>query len=71
MDSKWKNNLQEYCQKHKIRLPNYRIKKQSGPPHILKFQVIELIISKTQFKNVSCIFSSSSFSYPFKISLIP
>ncbi|CAF1350593.1 unnamed protein product [Rotaria sordida] len=39
MNTSWKNSLQEYCQKHKIPLPNYRIKNQSGPPHRLKFQV--------------------------------
>ncbi|CAF0914982.1 unnamed protein product [Rotaria sp. Silwood1] len=39
MDTTWKNRLQEYCQKKKISLPNYRIKNQSGPAHILKFQV--------------------------------
>ncbi|UJR30558.1 hypothetical protein I4U23_018087 [Adineta vaga] len=39
MDTTWKNRLQEYCQKQKISMPNYRIKNQSGPPHSLKFQV--------------------------------
>ncbi|CAF1218438.1 unnamed protein product [Rotaria magnacalcarata] len=39
MNAAWKNNLQEYCQKNQISLPNYRIKTQSGPAHSLKFQV--------------------------------
>ncbi|CAF2523960.1 unnamed protein product [Rotaria sp. Silwood2] len=39
MDTTWKNRLQEYCQKNKILLPNYRIKTLSGPAHLLKFQV--------------------------------
>ncbi|CAF1423418.1 unnamed protein product [Rotaria sordida] len=39
MNTAWKNRLQEYCQKNNIPLPNYRIKNQSGPAHILKFQV--------------------------------
>jgi dsRNA-specific ribonuclease len=46
MDTTWKNSLQEYCQKHKISLPTYRIKNQSGPAHILKFQVFILMIRK-------------------------
>lgn len=40
MDTRYKNLLQEYCQKNQIPLPNYRIKKQSGLDHELKFQVI-------------------------------
>jgi len=44
MSTTWKNSLQEYCQKQKIPLPNYRVKNQSGPAHILKFQVIKLIV---------------------------
>ena len=35
----WKNLLQEYCQKEKIPLPIYRMKNQSGPGHLLRFQV--------------------------------
>jgi len=38
MNTIWKNSLQEFCQKQKISLPTYRIKKQSGPPHMLRFQ---------------------------------
>jgi dsRNA-specific ribonuclease len=45
MNTMWKNYLQEYCQKQKIALPNYRVKNQSGPSHILKFQVIKLIMN--------------------------
>ncbi len=39
MTTNWKNYLQEYCQKQKISLPNYRIKNQFGPAHISQFQV--------------------------------
>lgn len=35
----WKNRLQEYCQKEKIPLPIYRLKKQSGPGHLSRFQI--------------------------------
>jgi hypothetical protein len=40
MDTLSKNRLQEYCMKNKFYLPNYRIRRQSGPQHSLKFQVI-------------------------------
>lgn len=42
MDTSSKNRLQEYCNKHKFLLPNYRVIKQSGPMHALRFQVIDI-----------------------------
>ncbi len=39
MNTYSKNRLQEYCQSKNISLPKYLIKKESGPPHIRKFQV--------------------------------
>ncbi|CAF1518500.1 unnamed protein product [Rotaria sordida] len=39
MEKSWKNRLQEYCQKHNLPLPNYRIRQQSGASHEMKFQV--------------------------------
>jgi len=46
----WKNRLQEYCQKNKLRLPNYRIRQQSGPPNEIKFQVSVLLTSTVLIK---------------------
>jgi dsRNA-specific ribonuclease len=39
MEKSWKNRLQEYCQKANLRLPNYRIRQQTGAPNKMRFQV--------------------------------
>jgi dsRNA-specific ribonuclease len=50
MEKSWKNRLQEYCQKNKLRLPNYRIKQQAGLPNEIKFQVSILLTSSVLIK---------------------
>ncbi len=44
MNLSWKNRLQEYCMKNKFSLPDYRLRKQSGPPHLPKFQ-FEVVVN--------------------------
>ncbi len=52
MERLWKNRLQEYCQKQKLPLPNYRITQQSGASNDLKFQVSILLTSYVFIKIV-------------------
>ena len=39
MEKSWKNRLQEYCQKNKLPLPNYRVTQQTDSLNGAKFQV--------------------------------
>ncbi|CAF1145833.1 unnamed protein product [Adineta steineri] len=55
MNISWKNRLQEYCQKRKISLPTYRVKNQSGPGHMLEFQVEVKVNNQWYVGDESCV----------------
>jgi dsRNA-specific ribonuclease len=54
IEKSWKNRLQEYCQKNKVPLPNYRMRQQSMVLHQIKFQVSILLISYVFIKEDKC-----------------
>ncbi len=39
MEKSWKSRLQEYCQKKKLRSPNYRIREEAVTSQKPQFQV--------------------------------